>query len=144
MDQQSERNAGVVADPLFVGMTRPPMMGGVTYSAVMLNAVVVMELFLATKNLLTLLIAAPTHGVCMLLCARDARFFDLLLLWGGTRLPAAFANLKFWKASSHSPLILDLPSIEGRRRSRVPKVFVAHSPKRLLPHCPSPRGEGVF
>src|SRR5688572_29019456 len=133
-----ERNAGVIADPLFVGVTRPAMMAGVTYSAVMLNAVVVMELFLVTKNLLTLLIAAPIHGVCMLLCARDARFFDLLILWGGPRLPAALANLKFWKASSHSPLALDVPDIRGRRRLTTLKVYVFHSPMRRLPLYPSP------
>jgi type IV secretion system protein VirB3 len=29
----SERNAGVVADPVFAGVTRPPMRFGVTYLA---------------------------------------------------------------------------------------------------------------
>src|ERR1700736_492605 len=109
------RNAGLIADPLFIGATRPSMLWGVTYSAVMLNAMCIMELFLLTKNLLILLIAAPIHGVCMLLCARDARFFDLVLLWGRTRLPAVFANLRVWKASSYSPLGLDLPNRRGRR-----------------------------
>jgi type IV secretion system protein VirB3 len=111
----SGRNAGLVADPLFVGATRPSMIWGVTYSAVMLNAMCVMELFLLTKNLLILLIAAPVHGVCMLLCAKDARLFDLTLLWGRTRLPALLGNLRFWKASSYSPLIIDLPNIRGAR-----------------------------
>ena len=95
------------------------MIWGVTYSAVMLNAMCVMELFLLTKNLLTLLIAAPVHGVCMLLCAKDARFFDLTLLWGRTRIPALLGNLRFWKASSYSPLVIDLPAIRGTR-SRLP------------------------
>ena len=113
------RNAGLIADPLFVGATRPSMLWGVTYSAVMLNAMCIMELFLLTKNLLILLIAAPIHGVCMLLCARDARFFDLVLLWGRTRLPAFFGNLRFWKASSFSPLIIDLPDARGFRRRGV-------------------------
>src|SRR6516165_4312990 len=114
-----QRNAGLIADPLFVGATRPSMLWGVTYSAVMLNAMCIMELFLLTKNLLILLLAAPIHGVCMLLCARDARFFDLILLWGRTRLPALFANLRLWKASSYSPLIIDLPDARGcRRRTR--------------------------
>jgi type IV secretion system protein VirB3 len=113
------RNAGLIADPLFVGATRPSMLWGVTYSAVMLNAMCIMELFLLTKNLLILLIAAPIHGVCMLLCARDARFFDLVLLWGRTRLPALLGNLRFWKASSFSPLIVDLPDARGIRRRRV-------------------------
>jgi type IV secretion system protein VirB3 len=55
----------------------------------------------------------------MLLCARDARFFDLILLWGRTRIPAALANGRLWKASSYSPLTLDLPTRNGRRRAAV-------------------------
>ena len=116
------RNAGLIADPLFIGATRPSMLWGVTYSAVMLNAMCIMELFLLSKNLLTLLLAAPIHGVCMLLCARDARFFDLVLLWGRTRLPALLGNLRFWKASSFSPLIVDLPDARGFRRRGVATI----------------------
>jgi type IV secretion system protein VirB3 len=112
----TDRNAGLTADPLFVGATRPPMRWGVTYSALLFNMVFVMEAFLLTKNLLTLLLCAPIHAVCMLLCARDARFFDLALLWARTRLPAFFGNLRVWKASSYSPLPLDLPDGRGRRR----------------------------
>jgi len=119
------RNAGLIADPLFIGATRPSMLWGVTYSAVMLNAMCIMELFLLTKNLLILLLAAPIHGVCMLLCARDARFFDLVLLWGRTRLPAFLTNLRFWKASSYSPLLIDLPDDVGHRRHSVAICRVA-------------------
>ncbi len=115
----SERNTGVTADPLFVGATRPPMRWGVTYSALLFNMVFTLEVFLLTKNLLTLLLAAPIHGVCMLLCARDARFFDLVLLWGRTRLPALLTTLRFWTASSYSPLVLDLPDRKGRRSAAV-------------------------
>jgi type IV secretion system protein VirB3 len=113
----NDRNPGLIADPLFVGATRPPMRWGVTYSALLFNLVFTMEVFLLTKNLLTLLISGPIHGVCALLCARDPRFFDLILLWGRTRLPALLGTLPFWKASSHSPLVLDLPDLHGRRRS---------------------------
>ena len=109
------RNAGLIADPLFVGATRPPMRWGVTYSALLFNLVFTMEMFLLTKNLLTLCVCIPIHGVCALLCARDARFFDLLLLWGRTRLPAALGNLRRWNASSYTPLALDLPCRDGRR-----------------------------
>jgi len=112
----SERNAGLTADPLFVGATRPPMRWGVTYSALLFNMVFAMEAFLLSKNLLTLLLSVPIHGVFVLLCTRDARFFDLVLLWAKTRLPAALANLRMWKASSYSPLIIDVPSRSGRRR----------------------------
>jgi type IV secretion system protein VirB3 len=100
------------------------MRWGVTYSALLFNMVFTMEAFLLTKNLLTLLLCAPIHGVCMLLCARDARFFDLVLLWARTRLPALFANLRVWKASSYCPLALDLPSRKGRRRSEAWNVLM--------------------
>jgi type IV secretion system protein VirB3 len=113
----SNRNAGLTAEVLFVAVTRPPMKWGVTYSALLFNLVFTMEVFLVTKNLLTLLIAGPIHGICALLCARDARFFDLILLWGKTRMPAYFANYRVWKASSHGPLLLDPPNVAGRRRA---------------------------
>jgi type IV secretion system protein VirB3 len=111
----NNRNSGITTDPLFVGATRPPMRWGVTYSALLFNMVFTMEAFLLTKNLLILLLCVPIHGVCVLLCARDARFFDLILLWGRTRLPALMANLRTWRASSYSPLTLDLPTRKGRR-----------------------------
>src|ERR1700694_141619 len=123
----SDRNAGLTADILYVAVTRPPMRWGVTFSALLFNLVFTMEVFLLTKNLLTLLIAIPIHGVCVLLCARDARFFDLVLLWGRTRLPALFANLRIWKASSYCPLALDLPNRRGRRRLEVSDVSVSLS-----------------
>jgi type IV secretion system protein VirB3 len=141
------RNAGLIADPLFVGATRPSMLWGVTYSAVMLNAMCIMELFLLSKNLLILLLAAPIHGVCLLLCARDARFFDLVLLWGRTRLPAFLANLRFWKASSYSPLILDLPDDRGLRRRGLAISRVAatcpRNPITSVPLVPLHRSEGI-
>ena len=105
---------GLTSDPLFVGATRPPMRWGVTYSALLFNMLFVMEVFLLSKNLLTLLLCAPIHGVCLLLCARDARFFDLLLLWGRTRLPAYFANFRIWRASSYCPLDIET-GCQGRR-----------------------------
>ncbi|HEY2465235.1 MAG TPA: VirB3 family type IV secretion system protein [Steroidobacteraceae bacterium] len=111
----TERNFGLTADPLFVGATRPSMRWGVTYSALLIEMVFTLEVFLLTKNLLTLLLCLPIHGVCMLLCARDARFFDLVLLWGRTRLPAWLTNLRLWRASSYCPLVIDVPNRHGRR-----------------------------
>jgi type IV secretion system protein VirB3 len=118
----TDRNAGLIADPLFVGATRPPMRWGVTYAALLFNLVFTLEAFLVTRNLLTLLLCAPIHGLCALLCARDARFFDLLLMWGKTRMPSALGTLRFWRASSYSPLTLDLPDIHGRRSAHAPAV----------------------
>ena len=115
---------GLTVDPLFVGATRPPMRWGVTYAALLFNLVFTMEVFLFTRNLLSLLCCLPLHGLFALLCSRDARFFDLVLLWGRTRLPAALGNLRMWRASSYSPLDIDVPSTFRCRRQRlcVPEI----------------------
>lgn len=111
------------ADPLFVGLTRPPMRFGVTYTALLVNGVATMEIFLLTKNLLTLGFALPVHGVCVLLCARDARYFDLARLWLQARLPSMLGSARYWGASSAGALPASRPSVHGRR-TRLPEVRV--------------------
>jgi type IV secretion system protein VirB3 len=125
---------GLVRDPLFVGATRPPMRWGVTYSALLFNLVFTLEAFLVTRNLLALLVALPIHGAGVLLCGRDARYFDLLLLWGRTRAPALLANGRWWGASSYSPLVLDLPRRSGLRRADA-SVVTPECIRRRLPSC---------
>ena len=134
----SSRNDGLTADPLFVAVTRPPMRWGVTYSALLFNLVFSMEAFLLTKNLLTLLIVIPIHGICALLCLRDARYFDLILLWGRTRLPAFAGTFRVWKASSFSPLELNAPNMKGRRRI-VNEPRIAHKNMRDVALSTRPR-----
>jgi type IV secretion system protein VirB3 len=113
------RNAGLTADPLFIAVTRPPIRFGATYVAILINAALTMELFLLTRNLTVLLMAIPVHGLCMLLCARDPRYFDLLFLGVRTRLVAGFCSLRYWKGASYSPQVLDLPDGRSRRHSTV-------------------------
>lgn len=109
------RNQGLVADPLFVAVTRPPMRWGVTYSGLLLNGVFTVEAFLISKNLLWLAACLPIHLMFYLLCLHDPNFFELFRLWGRTRLAGHFGNLRFWKANSYSPLGLTLPDAAGRR-----------------------------
>jgi type IV secretion system protein VirB3 len=129
--------SGRAADPLFVGATRPPMRWGVTYAALLFNLVFTMETFLLTRNLLTLLLCLPVHGVCWLLCLRDPRFFDLVLLWGRTRLPALLANLPLWHAASYSPLLLDPPTPGGPRQRGVVclRMPLLPAPPKESPPC---------
>ena len=124
---------GLKADPLFVGATRPPMRWGVTYSALLFNLVFTLEAFLVTRNLLALLIALPIHGASVLLCGRDPRCFDLLLLWGRTRAPALLANGPWWHASSYSPLEMDPPRSRRRRRGNVVVVTCGAAAPRSAP-----------
>lgn len=116
--------AGLTVDPLFLGVTRPPMCYGVTYLGIVVIIVLTMELFLLTRNLLTLLLVIPLHGLCRLLCARDARIFDLLFLAARTRLPGWLAGARRWQSSSYAPLSL-------RRRTRVREL-----PRPILERAP--------
>jgi len=115
----TQSRSGYTTDTLFVGATRPPMRWGVTYSALIVNLVVTLELFLASHNLLALLVALPIHGMSALLCAHDPRFFDLLLLWARTRMLTLLANGGYWKASSYSPLVVSV----GVRRRHEPTCY---------------------
>lgn len=113
----SERNPGLVADHLFVGITRPAMRWGVTYAALIVTVFVSMETFLLTRNLLTLLIAVPMHGLSVLLCLRDARCFELIGLWLRTRALQLLRTGRTWGAASYGPLCVDLPQRDGHRRA---------------------------
>jgi type IV secretion system protein VirB3 len=116
----TQNHTGLISDTLFVGATRPPMRWGVTYAALIFNLVFTLELFLASRNLLALLLALPIHGISALLCAHDARFFDLLLLCARTRLLNLMGNGMHWKASSYCPLSVSV----GQRQRQEPTAYV--------------------
>jgi type IV secretion system protein VirB3 len=124
MRSMSALNHGLIGDTLFVGATRPPMRWGVTYSALLFNLVFTLELFLLSKNLLALLLCLPIHGVCALLCLRDARYFDLILLWGRTRLPGLLANHRVWHAGSYSPMPVSTPVRALRGHAAEPRLQI--------------------
>jgi type IV secretion system protein VirB3 len=71
-------SARTARDSLVVGMTRPLMMLGVTYSYFVIEGVGATVLFLMGNNLLYLLTIVPLHILGVLLCKWDARFFDIL------------------------------------------------------------------
>ena len=50
-----QRNAGLIADPLFVGATRPPMRWGVTYAALLVNLVFTLDTIVREEIRATLL-----------------------------------------------------------------------------------------
>ena len=117
-------NDGITIDTLFVGPTRPTTFGGVTWQAFILNVIITMEAFVWTRNLLWLLLFIPIHGICYLICLRDARTFELLLQWGSTKGFAYLQNFYYWKAATFSPLNIHVRKKPWLRSSRkLKKVF---------------------
>lgn len=54
---------GLERDTLFVGLTRPQMFAGVTYSLFVANVVIATELFLIFKSIWVIGIALILHGI---------------------------------------------------------------------------------
>lgn len=98
------KNEGLISDPLFAGLTRPPMLWGVTYSAFILNTIITMQAFVWTHNLLYLFMFVPVHLVCFAICKNDPRTFDIFFLWARTKGASILGNGYFWGSSSYSPL----------------------------------------
>ena len=86
-------------DVLFVGLTRPQMLLGVTYGFAIANAIVTTELFLLFKSVLVLLAALLIHALGWLSCLREPRVFDLWLV-KARRCPRV-ANHRLWRCNSY-------------------------------------------
>jgi type IV secretion system protein VirB3 len=86
---------------VFVALTRPQMFGGVTYSYFVFNAILAAELFLIFKSFWALAIALVVHGVGMIACLREPRFFDLWIA-KVSRCPRV-KNYRLWGCNSYRP-----------------------------------------
>lgn len=89
-------------DPLFVGPTRPTVILGVPYEALIAEGLITSLAFMASGSLLYLLVFVPIHAVSYLVCKAEPRAFQLILLWLATK--GKNQNRAFWGASSYSPL----------------------------------------
>jgi type IV secretion system protein VirB3 len=88
-------------DPIFVALTRPQMIAGVTYSYAVFNLIVTLEAFLITKSFWSLVMAPVIHAVGYLACLDDPRFFDLWVT-RVSRCPRV-RNFDFWRANAYCP-----------------------------------------
>jgi len=88
-------------DPIFLGLTRPAMLLGVTQSFFAINAVVCMVTFLATSSFMPLFVGAPLlHLAGYAACVRDARTFDI---WFIKIRCLKCVNRNYWQANSYDP-----------------------------------------
>jgi len=84
-----------------VALTRPQMFAGVTYTWFVANAVIATELFLVFRSAWVIALALVVHGVGVLACLREPRFFDLWLARIG-RCPRV-RNHAIWRCNSYRP-----------------------------------------
>lgn len=67
-------------DPLFVGLTRPPMIFGVTYMYFVINLLVSMMYFIATSDFKVVLVAIAFHAFSYLICQKEPLLIDMFML----------------------------------------------------------------
>lgn len=88
-------------DTLFVGLTRPQIFAGVTYTFFIINAIIAVELFLIFRSLWVLLASLVIHGVGMLLSVDEPRIFDLWIT--RVRNCPRVKNYSLWRCNSYRP-----------------------------------------
>ena len=88
-------------DILFVGLTRPQMLLGVTYGFMIANAIITTELFLLFKSAWVLLAAIIVHLIGWVACLRDPRIFELWIV-KVQRCPRV-RNHRLWRCNSYRP-----------------------------------------
>lgn len=98
-----DQQAGITIDPLAVGLTRPSMVWGVAYPALVINTMVSLEALIWTHKLQWGLIFLPVHGICYGICLHDPRAFELLILWLQTKAANLFRTRSL--VSTYSPLV---------------------------------------
>ena len=64
-------------DPLFVGLTRPPLFFGVSWSISIINSISCMLTFIQTSNFLSFLILFINHSIGYWICANEPLFLEL-------------------------------------------------------------------
>lgn len=67
----------IVSDMLFVGLTRPPMLFGVSYLFALANGFACMIAYISTVNFKYLAIMFPVHFIGMALCSKEPLFIEL-------------------------------------------------------------------
>ena len=88
-------------DTLFVALTRPQMFAGVTFTFFVINLIFSAELFLIFRSIWVVLVAVLLHGIGMLLCLHEPRFFDLWI--ARVRNCPRVKNYRLWRCNSYRP-----------------------------------------
>lgn len=91
----------IKADPLFVGLTRPPMLFGVSYNFAVINGMVSMMSYIMTSSFIYFAMMFPMHFVGYYLCSKEPLFIELFLN-KNKNCPRCW-NFAYHKGNSYDP-----------------------------------------
>ena len=96
MTEKTELNVSAI----FVGLTRPPMMFGVTLDYLFICFLCSYGMFMLTSNPAFLIVIFPTYAFGWIACRMDPNIFRVFLK--KTECPAV-RNKKIWGCQSYEP-----------------------------------------
>ncbi len=67
-------------DMLFLGLTRPSMMFGVTYTVFLMNFFVCMMIFVLTSKFQVFLLMGLFHAIGYIMCEKEPLFLELIMI----------------------------------------------------------------
>lgn len=73
---------GLPTDPLFLGLTRPPMLFGVSYFFAVINVMTCMIAYIGTTQFKYMAFMVPIHAVSYYICAKEPLFIELFRVRG--------------------------------------------------------------
>jgi len=86
--------------PLFAGLTKPPMVAGITLDYLCVSCLLAICSFIIMDSPLYLVIYVPLHVVGWVLCKIDPNIFSILM----KRAEFAYSpNKAFWGCKSYEP-----------------------------------------
>ena len=91
----------LVRDTLFNGLARPQLLLGVPYGLMVLNGVLVTELFLVFKSIWVVLVGLIVHLIAWVITLSDTHRFDQWLV--KVRHCPRVPNFRAWKCNSYRP-----------------------------------------
>lgn len=94
------KNNGLHISPIFTGLTRPPMMMGITVDYLFISFLCSYGLFMLTGNPAFLIIYLPMHFAGWIACRIDPNIFRVILK---TIECPSVRNKKLWGCQSYEP-----------------------------------------
>jgi type IV secretion system protein VirB3 len=87
-------------NPVFLALTRPPMMFGVTIDVLLVECMSLFILFMLSHQVMILTLFFPLYLTSWILCYSDPNYFKVLF----TRLNCGFSPLQsLWGCHSYAP-----------------------------------------
>ena len=91
----------VAPDPLFLGLTRPALMLGVSYPFIVLNGLGCMLYFVLSGDVKSLLAMPFLHGIAYMICLKEPLAIELIMVKGAKC--SKCRNKSFYGANSYDP-----------------------------------------